>query len=121
MINFAGTMQPYNSTLFGTQDTTANNFFLMAGPCVIESESIIMNTAEKVIRTCERLKVPVIFKSSYRKANRSRLDSFSGIGDETALKILSKVRDTFGVPLVTDIHERKEGTIPFPRVYEVRS
>ena len=62
-----------------------NNFFLMAGPCVIESEEVIMKTAEKVVRICEQLHIPLIFKSSYRKANRSRLDSFSGIGDEAAL------------------------------------
>ena len=80
----------------------------MAGPCVIESEKVIMETAEKVVRICEALKVPLIFKSSYRKANRSRLDSFTGIGDVPALKILSKVRDTFNVPLVTDIHAADE-------------
>lgn len=83
----------------------------MAGPCVVESESVIMNTAEKIVRVCERLKVPLIFKSSYRKANRSRLDSFSGIGDETALKILAKVRDTYNVPLVTDIHSADEAAM----------
>ncbi len=83
----------------------------MAGPCVVESESVIMNTAEKIVRVCERLKVPLIFKSSYRKANRSRLDSFSGIGDETALKILAKVRDTYNVPLVTDIHAADEAAM----------
>jgi 2-dehydro-3-deoxyphosphooctonate aldolase (KDO 8-P synthase) len=96
------------NNLFASQDTSANNFFLMAGPCVIESESVIMNTAEQVVRICERLKIPLIFKSSYRKANRSRLDSFSGIGDVDALKILAKVRTTFNVPLVTDIHAADE-------------
>ena len=101
-------MQNYLSTLFASQKNDHNNFFLMAGPCVIESEEVIMNTAEKVVRICQTLQIPLIFKSSYRKANRSRLDSFSGIGDEKALKILAKVRDTFNVPLVTDIHAADE-------------
>jgi 2-dehydro-3-deoxyphosphooctonate aldolase (KDO 8-P synthase) len=87
------------------------NFFLMAGPCVVESEEVVMKTAEKVIKICERLKIPYIFKSSYRKANRTRLDSFTGIGDEKALKLLSKVRDTFGVPIVTDIHAANEAAM----------
>lgn len=97
--------------LFASQDTTENNFFLMAGPCVIESEEVIMRTAEKVVAICAKLKIPLIYKSSYRKANRSRLDSFSGIGDEAALKILSKVRDAFNVPLVTDIHAADEAAM----------
>jgi len=83
----------------------------MAGPCVVESEQLIMETAERVVRICERLRVPLIFKSSYRKANRSRLDSFSGIGDEAALKILAKVKTTFNVPLVTDIHAANEAAM----------
>jgi len=80
----------------------------MAGPCVVESEEVIMKTAEKVVGICEKLQIPLIFKSSYRKANRSRLDSFSGMGDEKALKILAKVKETFHVPLVTDIHAADE-------------
>ncbi|MCW3121592.1 MAG: 3-deoxy-8-phosphooctulonate synthase [Flavipsychrobacter sp.] len=103
-------MQQNMQALFGAQ-YNPDNFFVMAGPCVIESEEVIMKTAEQVVRICERLKVPLIFKSSYRKANRSRLDSFSGIGDEAALKILSKVRDTFHVPLVTDIHAADEAAM----------
>ncbi len=104
-------MYPFSKELFKGQNIIAKNFFLMAGPCVIESEEIIMKTAEKVVRICERHGVPLIFKSSYRKANRSRLDSFSGIGDEAALKILSKVRNTFHVPLVTDIHAADEAAM----------
>ena len=104
-------MQSYLSELFAKQNTNSNNFFLMAGPCVIESEEVIMATAEKVVAICDKLNIPLIFKSSYRKANRSRLDSFSGIGDEKALKILAKVRDTFGVPLVTDIHDASEAAM----------
>ncbi len=83
----------------------------MAGPCVIESEEVIMKTADKIIGICSRLGIPVVFKSSYRKANRSRLDSFSGIGDEKALRILAKVKETFNVPLVTDIHDAAEAAM----------
>jgi len=93
------------------KDTGVNNFILMAGPCVIESDVVVLKTAEKIVQICGRLKIPLIFKSSYRKANRSRLDSFSGIGDEQALKILSRVRDTFHVPLVTDIHAAGEAAM----------
>ena len=96
---------------FKAQNTTANNFFLLAGPCVVESEAIIMQTAERVVAICAKLKIPLVFKSSYRKANRSRLDSFAGIGDEKALKILAKVGATFGVPLVTDIHDATEAAM----------
>lgn len=103
-------MHTFLPALFGTQ-YNADNFFLMAGPCVVENEAVIMDTAESVIRTCEKLKIPLVFKSSYRKANRSRLDSFSGIGDEAALKILGKVRDTFKVPVVTDIHAADEAAM----------
>lgn len=92
---------------FGKQ-YNPDNFFLMAGPCVVENEEVIMNTVEKVIGICERLQIPYIFKSSYRKANRTRLDSFTGIGDEKALKLLAKVRERFGVPVVTDIHSAEE-------------
>lgn len=83
----------------------------MAGPCVVEGEEVIMQTAEKIVEICDRLHVPLVFKSSYRKANRSRLDSFAGIGDEQALKILGKVRDTFQVPVVTDIHAADEAAM----------
>lgn len=87
------------------------HFFLMAGPCVVEGREITFRTAEALCTLCERLKVPLIFKSSYRKANRSRLDSFTGIGDEEALRILSDVRDQFALPIVTDIHEAHEAEI----------
>ncbi len=104
-------MDAFLSELFKGQDNSNNNFFLMAGPCVIESEDIILSTAERVAEICSRHKIPLIFKSSYRKANRSRLDSFSGIGDEAALKILAKVKEKFGVPLVTDIHDASEAAM----------
>lgn len=96
--------------LFGAQ-YNKDNFFLLAGPCVIEGEEVIMQTAEKVVAICEQHKIPLVFKSSYRKANRTRLDSFTGIGDEAALKILAKVRERFGVPVVTDIHAADEAAM----------
>ncbi len=83
----------------------ANNFFLLAGPCAIEGEDMALRIAEKVVRITDDLKIPYVFKGSFRKANRSRIDSFTGIGDEKALKILRKVSETFHVPTVTDIHE----------------
>lgn len=85
-----------------------DNFFLMAGPCAIEGEEIVMKIAERIVAITDKLKIPLVFKGSYRKANRTRLDSFTGIGDEEALKILAKVRDTFGIPVVTDIHAANE-------------
>ena len=88
-----------------------DNFFLMAGPCVIEGEDMALRIAEKVVGITNKLNIPYIFKGSYRKANRSRLDSFTGIGDEKALKILRRVGDTFGIPTVTDIHETAEAAM----------
>ena len=86
----------------------SENFFLLAGPCVIEGEEMALRIAERVVKMTDRLNIPYVFKGSYRKANRSRLDSFTGIGDEKALKVLKKVRDTFNVPVVTDIHGPEE-------------
>lgn len=88
-----------------------DNFFLLAGPCVIEGEGMALRIAERVMTITDRLGIPYVFKGSYRKANRSRLDSFIGIGDEKALKILGKVRDTFGIPVVTDIHSAEEAAM----------
>ena len=85
--------------------TNANNFFLLCGPCAIEGEDMALRIAEKVVNITNKLEIPYVFKGSFKKANRSRVDSFTGIGDEKALKILKKVSDTFDVPTVTDIHE----------------
>lgn len=85
--------------------TESDQFFLIAGPCVIENESMALNIAEKINTICDNLKIPYVFKGSFKKANRSRIDSFTGIGDEKALKIISKVGDTFNIPTLTDIHE----------------
>ena len=86
-------------------------FFLLAGPCVIEGEEMALDIAEQCVRITSELGIPYVFKGSYRKANRSRIDSFTGIGDEKALKILAKVRDTFGIPVVTDIHSASEAAM----------
>jgi 2-dehydro-3-deoxyphosphooctonate aldolase (KDO 8-P synthase) len=91
--------------------TSGPNFFLMAGPCVIEGEEMALDVAEKLVKITAQLHIPYIFKGSYRKANRSRIDSFTGIGDEKALKILRKVHETFDVPVVTDIHESHEAAM----------
>lgn len=86
----------------------SNNFFLMAGPCVIENEQMPFEICEKLKEICERLDIDLIFKASYRKANRSKIDSFSGIGDEKALKILGEIRKKYALPVVTDIHSAEE-------------
>lgn len=89
----------------------SDNFFLLAGPCVIEGEQMALDIAGKIVEVTDRLGIPYIFKGSYRKANRSRIDSFTGIGDLEALTILAKVRDTFGCPVVTDIHAPEEAAV----------
>ncbi len=88
--------------------TTSDNFFLLAGPCAIEGEDMALRIAERVVAITDALNIPYVFKGSFKKANRSRLDSFTGIGDEKALKILQKVSKTFGVPTITDIHTEQD-------------
>ncbi|NQX56477.1 3-deoxy-8-phosphooctulonate synthase [Pedobacter panaciterrae] len=100
-----------NFPLDNFKNQESGNFFLMAGPCAIEGEEIAMRIAEKIVAITDKLQIPYIFKGSYRKANRSKGDSFTGIGDEKALKILEKVSKTFGVPTVTDIHESDEAAM----------
>ena len=90
------------------QHKKSRNFFLIAGSCVIESEKIAMEIAERILSITNSLKIPFIFKGSYKKANRSRLDSFTGIGDKKALSILKKISETFKIPVVTDIHSAHE-------------
>jgi 2-dehydro-3-deoxyphosphooctonate aldolase (KDO 8-P synthase) len=89
----------------------SDNFLLIAGPCVVESEEIVFETAGQLVKLSEKYQIPFIFKSSYRKANRSRGDSFAGIGDIKALKILDGVRKRFSVPVITDIHNPDEAAI----------
>ena len=84
---------------------SSNNFFLLAGPCAIEGKAMAMQIAEKIVEVTEKLQIPFIFKGSFKKANRSRIDSFTGIGDEKALQILKEVGEEFDIPTVTDIHE----------------
>ena len=91
--------------------TNSKNFFLLAGPCVIEGEEMALRIAEKIVDITRKLDIPYVFKGSYRKANRSRIDSFTGIGDENALRILRKVSETFHIPTVTDIHETHEAAL----------
>ena len=90
------------------QNLDSDNFFLLAGPCAIENEEMALRIAEKVVKITSDLKIPYVFKGSFKKANRSRIDSFTGIGDEKALKILRKVSETFNVPTVTDIHTSED-------------
>ena len=91
--------------------TNSNNFFLLAGPCAIEGEEMAMSIAEKILRITNHLEIPFIFKGSFKKANRSRIDSFTGIGDEKALEILKKVSEKFDIPTVTDIHEVSDAAL----------
>ena len=93
------------------QHNNSGNFFLMAGPCSIESKEMAFEIAEKILHICNKLEIPFIFKGSYRKANRSRLDSFTGIGDIKALEILKKVGERFNIPTLTDIHSVEEAVI----------
>lgn len=100
-----------NTYLPNIKNSDSDAFFLMAGPCAIEGEDIALRIAERIVTITDKFNIPYIFKGSYRKANRSRVDSFTGIGDEKALKILEKVGKTFGVPTVTDIHESHEAAM----------
>lgn len=100
-----------NISLDKLKHTDKDNFFLMAGPCAIEGEEIALRIAEKIVTITDKLGIPYIFKGSFKKANRSRIDSFTGIGDEKALKILEKVAKTFGIPTVTDIHESHDAAM----------
>lgn len=88
--------------------TDSGNFLLIAGPCVVEGEDVVFEIAEHLVKLSDKYQLPYIFKASYRKANRTRIDSFSGIGDEKALKILTRVREKFSVPVITDIHNPDE-------------
>ena len=91
--------------------TNSGNFFVLAGPCAIEGEEMALRIAQKLVTITDNLHIPFVFKGSFKKANRSRIDSFSGIGDEKALKILEKVSKEFGVPTVTDIHTNEDAAM----------
>ncbi len=93
------------------QHLAAGNFFLLAGPCVVEGETITLKIAEQIQLLSDQLEIPLVFKASYRKANRSKADSFTGLGDQEALRILEKVKTTFGLPIISDIHTAEEASI----------
>lgn len=98
------------------KSSPTGNFFLLAGPCVIEGEQMAMDIAGQIAESASSYGIPYVFKGSYRKANRSRIDSFTGIGDMAALEILKKIRDTYRIPVVTDIHSAEEAAIAAPFV-----
>ncbi len=110
-LNFQQDFKNMLSKINNLQHQRSGNFFLIAGPCVIESEKTVMEIAEKTLNICNKLEIPFIFKGSYRKANRSRIDSFTGIGDKEALSILKKVGEKFIIPTLTDIHSVEEASI----------
>lgn len=97
--------------LFAGQQYDENNFFLIAGPCVVENEALLVEVADKVYSICKRLGIPYVFKSSYRKANRTSSGSFTGIGDENALQLLKKTGAHFGLPVTSDVHAHDEAAI----------
>ena len=104
-------MKNYLTDLFANQQYDKQNFFLIAGPCVVESEDLVFEVAEKVSGICKKLEIPYIFKSSYRKANRTSATSFTGLGDEHALAILQKAGKHFSLPTVSDIHAHEEAAM----------
>jgi 2-dehydro-3-deoxyphosphooctonate aldolase (KDO 8-P synthase) len=104
-------MVQFLEALFSNQKYNKDNFFLIAGPCVIESEELVFEVAEKVSAICKRHNIPLIFKSSYKKANRTSASSFTGLGDETGLEIIRKAAQKFSLPTTTDIHSEKEAAL----------
>lgn len=104
-------MEKFLKELFSHQSFDENNFFLIAGPCVVESEEIAMEIADKVSAICINLGIPYVFKASYRKANRTSASSFTGIGDEAALRLLKKVGEKYKLPTTSDIHAHEEAGI----------
>jgi 2-dehydro-3-deoxyphosphooctonate aldolase (KDO 8-P synthase) len=104
-------MEKYLTDLFADQQYDENNFFLIAGPCVVEGEALVMEVADKVYTICRRLGIPYIFKASYRKANRTSGNSFTGIGDIAALTLLKKVGETYHLPTTSDIHAHEEAAL----------
>jgi len=107
-------MKSFLNNLFAGQSYDESNFFLIAGPCVVEGEELLMEVAEKVSRICRRLEIPYVFKSSYRKANRTSSSSFTGLGDETGLTLIKKVGEAFHLPTTSDIHSAEEAGMAAP-------
>lgn len=106
----------YLSKLFKSQTYNPDNFFLIAGPCVVESEDLVMEVAERVSGICKRLEIPYVFKASYRKANRTSAGSFTGIGDDNGLALIKKVGDRFQLPTTSDIHAHEEASMAAPYI-----
>ena len=104
-------MKPFLKDLFTGQSYDEKNFFLVAGPCVVESEELLFEVATKVSAICKRLGIAYVFKASYRKANRTSASSFTGLGDDTGLSLLKKIKDSFGLPVTSDIHAHDEAAI----------
>lgn len=111
LFSYLCAMEKMLKDLFARQQYDEKNFFLIAGPCVVESEELLMEVAEKVSTTCRNLGIPYIFKSSYRKANRTSASSFTGLGDEVAMQLLKKTGDAFHLPVTSDIHAHEEAAI----------
>ena len=111
LINLALNKSEMINNIPKIKNTGSGNFFVMAGPCAIEGEEIAFKIAEKILDITSRLEIPFIFKGSFKKANRSRIDSFTGIGDEKALSILKKIGTELDIPTVTDIHENKDAEL----------
>ena len=109
-------MKPFLKTLFQEQTYHQHSFFLMAGPCVVESEKGALEIASTISEICQKLQIPYVFKASYRKANRTNASSFTGIGDLKALEILQQIRAVYKVPVVTDIHTAEEAKLAAPYV-----
>jgi 2-dehydro-3-deoxyphosphooctonate aldolase (KDO 8-P synthase) len=104
-------MEPFLKALFANQQYDEQQFFLIAGPCVVESEELLADVATKVSGICQRLGIPYVFKASYRKANRTSASSFTGLGDETGLQLLQKTGRSLGLPVTTDIHSPEEAKL----------
>src|SRR3954452_2327796 len=104
-------MKQFLKDIFSNQSYDEKNFFLIAGPCVVEGEELLTEVADKVSSVCKRLGIPYIFKSSYRKANRTSASSFTGLGNETGLSLLKKIRDTYKLPVTSDIHAHEEAAM----------
>lgn len=109
-------MKAFLQTLFKEQSYDPTNFFLLAGPCVVESQEGVLEIAAHVSSVCKKLGIPYVFKASYRKANRTSASSFTGIGDEKALEALALVRKQFNIPVVSDIHTAEEAAMAAPYV-----
>lgn len=104
-------MTQFLKEIFDKQQFNKDSFFLVAGPCVVESKDLLFEVAERVSNVCNKLQVPFVFKASYKKANRTSATSFTGIGDEKALQLLKETADHFGLPCTTDIHTETEAAM----------